>query len=106
MVADVVETFKNQFCDVAGIIHRGLAYRLSVQNSQGFYEHLILSVKSFHVYNIQCGFCFLHWIVTDKNWKKTFSENKTEGLIYLLREVLVGKRPKNRKMEKINKISK
>lgn len=42
----------------------------------------------------------------DKNWKKTFLENKIEGLIYLLREVLVGKRFKNRKMEKINKISK
>ena len=45
MVADIPETFKDQFCVVAGVTHQGPGWRRSVQNFQIETEKLVCGGK-------------------------------------------------------------
>ena len=67
MVADVPETFKDQFCVVAGVTHQGPGWRRSVQNFQIETEKLVCGGKekwakeqsSHRKKNVSFSYCFV-----------------------------------------------
>ena len=67
MVADVPETFKDQFCVVAGVTHQGPGWRWSVQNFQIETEKLVCGGKekwakeqsSHRKKNVSFSYCFV-----------------------------------------------